>query len=194
MAGVRASAAAEVGTASRDPVTESSATFYATVSGVSFVLLGLWWVVVQGRPSWRTDLGRRRMAYVISLHFLLPGVMSIVALAAPDQTYIWRISFTLAGIFGVVAVLSIIRILREEHDCPRVVRLFQWVVLPIYVVVTALAVSPELVKTLGLSLTPIQAESLLLSVILFFGVQSAWILMVEPQRTFPDPGAGERSS
>ena len=165
---------------------ESSQSFYSTVSGISFVLLGLWWVVVQGRRSWHFDLARRRMAYVVSLHFLLPGAMSIFALSAPDVPLVWRVSFTLSGLFGIASVLFVIATLRAEHDCPRVVRIYQWVVLPAYVVITLLAAAPELVKTVGLSLTTLQVESLILSLILFFGVQSAWVLAIEPQRQSPD--------
>lgn len=61
-----------------------------TVSSISFTLLGLWWVVVQGRETWRMNLARRRMAYVVSLHFVLPGVMSVLALVAPDIGILWR--------------------------------------------------------------------------------------------------------
>ena len=56
-------------------------TFYATTSAVSFTLLGFWWVVVQFRHNEMTqDPGRRRLAFVVSLHFILPGLMSLGAL------------------------------------------------------------------------------------------------------------------
>ena len=55
-----------------------TATFYATTSAVSFTLLGFWWVVVQFRHDEMTaDPGRRRLAFVVSLHFILPGLMSL---------------------------------------------------------------------------------------------------------------------
>ena len=51
-----------------------TATFYATTSAVSFTLLGFWWVVVQFRHDEMTaDPGRRRLAFVVSLHFVLPA-------------------------------------------------------------------------------------------------------------------------
>ena len=54
-----------------------TSTFYATTSAVSFTLLGFWWVVVQFRHEQMTqDAGRRRLAFVVSLHFILPGLMS----------------------------------------------------------------------------------------------------------------------
>jgi hypothetical protein len=168
-----------------------SQSFYSTVSAVSFVLLGLWWVVVQSHPEWHNNPARRRMAYVVSLHFVLPGAMSIFAIASPDVPLVWRVSFTLAGLLGIAGVLYVIATLRTEHDCPRLVRTYQWVVLPAYILITVLAAAPELVKSVGLSLTTIQVESLILSLILFFGVQSAWVLAIEPTRANPDdPGSG----
>ena len=160
----------------------SEEAFYGAVSTASFTLLGLWLVVVQARPSWRFDPDRRRMAYVVSLHFLLPGAMSVLALAAPGQAVVWRVSFAVAGAIGLVGVVLMIRALREDHDTPRIVRWLQLVVLPGYVLVTALAVSPGIVAAVGLALTPLQVEALILSLLLFFGVQSAWFLLLEPTR------------
>lgn len=156
--------------------------FYQTVSTASFTLLGLWLVVVQGRGEWRFDPRRRRMAYVVSLHFLLPGAMSILALAAPDQAIVWRVSFAAAGAIGIVGVALISRTLHEDHDSPRVVRWLQLVVLPVYVVITGLAIAPGVPAAIGLTLTALQVEALVLSVLLFFGVQTAWFLLVEPTR------------
>ena len=66
-------------------------TFYATTSAVSFTLLGFWWVVVQFRHNEMTqDPGRRRLAFVVSLHFILPGLMSLGALLTADAPLIWR--------------------------------------------------------------------------------------------------------
>jgi hypothetical protein len=167
--------------------------FYTTVSTASFTLLGLWLVVVQSRTPWRFDPLRRRMAYVISLHFLLPGAMSVLALAAPDQSWVWRVSFAVAGAIGVGGVALIARVLREDSDCPRIVRWLQWVVLPVYVAVTLLAIAPGVVEALGLGLTPLQTEALVLSLLLFFGVQSAWFLLIEPTNDERRAEAAERA-
>ena len=69
---------------------------------------------------------------------------------------------------------------RLDADCPRIVRWLQWVVLPIYLAITALAIAPGIVQALGLGLTPLQTEAIVLALLLFFGVQSAWFLLVEP--------------
>jgi hypothetical protein len=171
--------------------------FYQSVSTASFTLLGLWLVVVQARDEWRFDVARRRMAYVVSLHFLLPGAMSVLALAAPDQAIVWRVSFALAGAIGVVGVALIARTLRQDTDAPVVVRWLQWVVLPIYVLITVIAIAPGLIQAVGLSMTPLQAESIVLSLLLFFGVQTAWFVLLEPtheeRRTRARAHAGDAS-
>ncbi len=155
-------------------------TFYTTVSTVSFTLLGLWWVVVQARASLWQNEGHRRMAYAISLHFLLPGVMSVLSLVAPEVGWLWRASFALAGAIGLVGAVYFIRTVREEHDCPRIVRVVEWVVIPVYAIVTLIALAPDAVRGLGLELSPIQIEGIILAILIFLGVQGAWVLLVEP--------------
>ena len=79
--------------------------FYAAVAGISFTLLGLWWVVVITRTEWRQSPARRLLAYTVSLHFLLPGMMSILSIIAPDEPLVWRTVFSLAGALGVAGVI-----------------------------------------------------------------------------------------
>lgn len=165
----------------------TSESFYTTVSAISFTLLGLWWVVVQSRESWRFDVARRRMAYAVSLHFLLPGTMSVLSLVAPDVGWLWRVTFVTAGIAGIVATALVVRTLREEHDTPRLARAIEWIAIPVYAVVTVIAAVPEIVNGAGIGLTALQVEGIILAVLLFFGVQAAWILMVEPPK---DPASG----
>ena len=165
----------------------STEAFYGAVAGISFTLLGLWWVVVITRTDWRPSPARRLLAYTVSLHFLLPGMMSILSIVAPDEPLIWRAVFSLAGALGVAGVILFRRALQEDHDTPRLVVVLEWVVLPIYVAITVLALFPTIPKDLGMSLTGIQVEAILVSLLLFFGVQGAWILMVEPVRP---PGSG----
>jgi hypothetical protein len=160
-------------------------TFYVTVSAISFTLLGLWWVVVQDRETWRMNVARRRMAYVVSLHFVLPGVMSVVAIIAPDLSILWRITFLTAGLLGLLGAAYVVGTLTDERDCPRLVRIIEFVVIPIYALIAIVAVVPEGVRQLGLDLAPLQIEGISLALILFFGVQAAWVLMVEPPRESP---------
>lgn len=157
-------------------------TFYTTTSSISFTLLGLWWVVVQARESlWRNE-GHRRMAYAVSLHFLLPGVMSVLSLVAPDATWLWRITFVVAGVIGFVGAVLFVRTLRMEHDAPRIVQVVQWVVLPLYAIIAIVAATPETINGLGLDIGALQVEGIILSILLFLGVQAAWVLLVEPPK------------
>lgn len=157
-------------------------TFYTTVSTISFVLLGLWWVVVQGREAWHTDLARRQMSYVVSMHFVLPGVMSVLSLVAPDVSWLWRATFSIAGLLGLIGAGFVVRTLRDDHDRPRIVRAIEWVAIPIYAIISVVAIAPELVTGLGVGLTALQVEGIMLALLLFLGVQAAWILMIEPIR------------
>jgi len=156
-------------------------TFYATVGGISFTLHGLWWVVVMSKKEWQLQRARRLLAYVVSLHFLVPGMMSLLSIVAPDQPLLWRATFAIAGLLGLVGVVLVLRTLREEHDTPGLVRLIQVLVLPVYVAITVLALFPELPATLGIGLKATQVEAIITTVLLFFGVQSAWVLMLEPR-------------
>jgi hypothetical protein len=160
-------------------------TFYVTVSAISFTLLGLWWVVVQDRETWRMNVARRRMAYVVSLHFVLPGVMSVLALVAPDLNILWRLTFLTAGVLGIIGSGYVVATLNDERDCPRLVRVIEWVVIPLYGLIAVVAIFPEGVQRLGFDLTPLQVEGISLAILLFFGVQAAWVLMVEPPRQDP---------
>ncbi|MBA2701307.1 MAG: hypothetical protein H0U58_06370 [Chloroflexi bacterium] len=157
-------------------------TFYTTVSSISFTLLGLWWVVVQSREEWRERPARRRMAYAVSLHFLLPGVMSVLSLVAPDVGLLWRVSFSFAGALGVVGAILVLRTVREEYDAPAMARLIESVAIPVYGLVAIVALVPEAVNRLNIGLNPLQVESIILAIVIFGGVQLAWILMVEPVR------------
>jgi hypothetical protein len=65
--------------------------FYVAFGTVRFTLLGLWIIVVQTRHAeWRGSAIHRRRAYGVSLHFALPGLMSLLALVDPFSSGLWR--------------------------------------------------------------------------------------------------------
>jgi hypothetical protein len=159
--------------------------FYGIMSGLSFTLLGLWWVACQGRKAWLADRGGRAMAYVVSLHFVLPGAMSLLSLVAPDVPAMWRVTFTTAGAMGVLATLLIVATMRRHASSEiGIVRLLQWVALPLYAAVAAVAAIPGLVG--GTGLAPIQVEAILLVILVLLGTQSAWLVTFARD----DEGAG----
>ena len=89
--------------------------FYSLLAGTSFTLVGLWWVVVQSRPAWRTDAHRRRLAGGTYLSFVLPGLMATLAQVSPDTPLLWRASF---GTCATVGLWSTVGLLRRERQPP----------------------------------------------------------------------------
>ena len=149
--------------------------FYGILAGLSFTLLGLWWVACLARRDWVTDRLGRGMAYVVSLHFILPGAMSLLSLIAPEVPALWRVTFTISGALGVVGTILVIGAMRRRAsgDIGLIV-LLQWVALPLYAGVTVVAAAPQLLG--GIGLAPIQVEAILLVVLVLLGTQSAWLV------------------
>jgi hypothetical protein len=157
-----------------------TATFYATTSAVSFTLLGFWWVVVQFRHDEMTqDTGRRRLAFVVSLHFILPGLMSLGALLTADAPIVWRITFGSAGVAGLIAVLLASRGVQEPTGAIAAIGKAEWIALPLYAVLTLVAVRPDLVQS-AVGLIPLQVEGIVMTLLVFMGILFAWALFTEP--------------
>jgi hypothetical protein len=148
--------------------------FYGILAGLSFTLLGLWWVACQSRMAWLVDRGGRGMAYVVSLHFALPGAMSLLSLVAPDVPILWRVTFATAGGAGLIGTLLMIRTMARRANDAGLVFGLQWIAVPLYALVTVVAISPELVGGIGLS--PLQVEGITLVVLVMLGTQSAWLV------------------
>ena len=155
-------------------------TFYATTSAVSFTLLGFWWVVVQFRHDEMTDdPGRRRLAFVVSLHFILPGLMSLGALLTADAPLVWRLTFGTAGIAGMVAVVLASRGIAEPTGAIAMIGRFEWLALPLYLLITVVAIAPELVRE-STGLLALQVEGVVMTLLVFLGIIFAWVLFTEP--------------
>src|SRR2546421_6505063 len=72
--------------------------FYGAFAPLSFTVFGLWLVVVQTRHAeWAQSPEHRRRAYAVSLHFAIPGLMSLLSLVDPSDKTLWR------GALGVAA-------------------------------------------------------------------------------------------
>jgi hypothetical protein len=153
--------------------------FYATASGLCFTLLGFWWVVVQFRHDDLTSDGpRRRLAFVVSLHFVIPGIMSLASLLAGDNGLLWRIAFGSAGLLGVAAVVIAGRqAVKGATGTLALVQRLEWVVVPLYAVLTLVAIAPELAR--GIGLLPLQVEGYVLTTIVLLGILFAWALFTE---------------
>jgi hypothetical protein len=152
--------------------------FYGVVSAVNFTLLGLWWVAVKDRvdPS-GADTAFRRMSYAMSLQFAIPATASLLAQVAPQEPTIWRFSFGLAGLAGVVGMTLLGRQLRRSSEL--VPRLVGPVGAVLYALMVVQAVLPDAAPG---DLRPIEVEGLLVSLIVFVGVQAAWFVHMSPVR------------
>jgi hypothetical protein len=166
-----------------------TATFYATTSAVSFTLLGFWWVVVQFRHEEMTqEPGRRRLAFVVSLHFILPGLMSLGALLTGDAPIVWRLTFGLAGVAGMVAVVVASRGVANPTGAIAAIGRYEWIALPLYAVLTLVAIRPDLVQsTVGLA--PLQVEGAVMTLLVFLGIIFAWALFTDPHPGGASPEA-----
>jgi hypothetical protein len=154
------------------PLAEMDTTaFYAASSGLCFTLLGFWWVVVQFRHAELTaDRETRRFIFLVSLHFIVPGVVSLASLLATGP--MWRVAFGLAVITGVIAAIAGTRA-GAAHPVLADVRRWAWLGIPIYALVTVIALVPDAVRT-SLGLEPLQVEGLLLLAILVLGILLVW--------------------
>jgi len=148
--------------------------FYGVLAGLSFTLLGLWWVACQARMTWLIDRVGRGMAFVVSLHFALPGAMSLLSLVAPDVPVLWRVTFATAGVAGLIGSLLLVATMGRRASDVALVFLLQWVAVPLYAVVTMVAVNPDLAS--GIGLAPLQVEGITLVVLILLGTQSAWLV------------------
>jgi hypothetical protein len=149
--------------------------FYVCFSAVCFTLLGLWIIVVQTRHAeWRASALARRRAYGVALHFSLPGLMSLLALVDPDSAILWRTSFAVVAIGGAV-VLIVLR----GAAVGKIGLIAYTVAIVLYALIGLLAIAPGLVGDLGLQVTPVRVEAVLLTLLVFAGVNVAWLLLFE---------------
>ena len=151
--------------------------FYSLMAVTCFTLVGLWWTVVERHPEWKAEGPARRLAGGVYLSFLLPGLMSTFAQVDPGNPVIWRASFGLTAVFGLVSTLTLVRIDRSPARGPF--RRHRWLAALLYLLVLLLGVFPAVAGVVGLS--PLQAASLALIALIVLGHGLAWEFMMEPE-------------
>ena len=150
--------------------------FYAAFAPLSFTVYGLWLIVVQTRHAdWRRSPAHRRRAYAVSLHFALPGLMSLLALVDPANTTVWRISFALSAAAGAI-ILSYLQFSPVPTPAGVLWQVESTASIILYILVVLVALAPSAAKDLG---APIRVEAVLLSLIVFLGINVAWALMFD---------------
>ena len=159
--------------------------FYIAFGTVCFTLLGLWLIVVQTRHAeWRGVAAYRRRAYGVALHFSLPGLMSLLSLVNPASTTLWRVSFTVVAASGAIVLLLV------RGSLPGTIgRAAYLAAVALYALIAVIAAVPSLVTDIGLTVRALQAEAVLLTILVFAGVNVAWLLLFEE----PQPPAPQRA-
>jgi hypothetical protein len=153
-------------------------TFYALFSATCFTLLGLWWNVLQNNPEWTAVVEERRAVGGVYLTFLLPAMMGLFAQVGGVETpVIWRVAFVGVAIVGCFSTLRLLWVLRQgSNQAPR----GKYVAtLGIYVLIAVIGAAPELAEPLDLK--PIQAEAILLILLVLVGHGLVWDFMVRAQ-------------
>jgi hypothetical protein len=161
--------------------------FYLAMAPTCFTLLGLWLIIVQTRHAeWRESSPHRRRAYAISLHFSLPGLMSLLSLVDADSATLWRVSFAVIASVGALSIVALGRWGRSDRD-PILVAAAFWIGLVLYVLIAIEAARPSLLSS-WVTTQPLRVEAMLLSGLVFLGVNVAWLLLFDE-----DPRAAPRS-
>ena len=156
--------------------------FFGVVATVDFALLGLWWVAVQARPDLRNHEFRTgKTAYLVSLQFLVPGTAALLAQINPGLGAIWRISFALAGVSGLTAIVAIVPQLAANGE-RGVAHLLHWCAVPLHVLISLVALFPQSIDALNTQLSALEVEAILVCLMLFLSAQTAWAAAMQPER------------
>jgi hypothetical protein len=152
--------------------------FYIAFGTVCFTLLGLWLIVVQTRHAeWRGVAVYRRRAYGVALHFSLPGLMSLLPLVNPASATLWRVSFAVVAASGAIVLLLV------RGSLPGAVGQVAYLAaVALYALIAVVAAVPGLVTGVGVPAGALQAEAVSLTILVFAGVNVAWLLLFEEPR------------
>jgi hypothetical protein len=100
--------------------------------------------------------------------------MSLLSLIDPASTALWRISFAIVAGGGAI-VLALVR-------GPAPTRLGTAAYLAavvLYVLIAIVAAAPSIVADLGVSARPLRVEAVMLTILVFIGVNVAWLLLFD---------------
>jgi hypothetical protein len=151
--------------------------FYPAFSATCFVVLTLWLMTVQQRyHDWAGNGPMIRRAFGIGLYFSLPGIMTLISLVDPTSPLLWEWSYTLVALGGVVVMALLFTAGRDQLTTVA------------YPVAAVLYLAIGVIAIIGLNSHPAHVENhvdqVLLCVMLFLGVNVAWLLLF-----LPAPGA-----
>lgn len=151
------------------------------MSAINFTVLGLWWVAIKDRLDLRrSDRAGHFMAYLVSLQFVIPGTVSLLAQVAPEEPILWRGSFAVAGLLGAAGTFLLGRSLRRVLAEDTLANVLVRVAVPLYLLVSVVAAFEGVPEALDLQLASTQIEAFLLTLLVFLGVQAAWAVAMAP--------------
>ncbi len=154
--------------------------FYDAFAPLCFTLLGLWLIVVQTRhEEWRRSPAHRTRAYALSLNFALPGTMALMALIDPGNHTIWRVAFATVAVCALAALTRLSMGDRGRAGSQLLSRLTTGLVGLLYLLVVVVALGPTIPRDIGIQLTALSVEEILLAVLVLVAVNVAWFLMFE---------------
>lgn len=163
---------------------DPSATFYEALTSVSFILLGLWFGVLQSADGdWRSDPKLHRSTLHIALQFFLPGVLGLASLLGGPgaSALIWRVTFVTGGMIGLFEAVAYLRGARPAFG-------FGSRLLPmISPVLWALVVVAAFLPRLSTGVSPLQLEGMAVGLILACGLCYVWLAFAERK-----PPAGDQ--
>ncbi|WP_432074784.1 hypothetical protein [Streptomyces wuyuanensis] len=149
-------------------------TFYALFAATCFTLVGLWWNVVQGHDDWMRRPALRRVVGGVYLSFLLPALMGLFAQVGGDSTPgLWRAGFALLAVIGCASTLRLLAYGRRDGS-PFLVVIMGAAAL-LYLLIAVVGIVPEIAGVVGLA--PIQAEAVLLILLVVLGHGLVWRFM-----------------
>jgi hypothetical protein len=147
-------------------------TFYAVFSATCFTLVGLWWGVTLRDTRWVGDPVRRRAVGGVYLAFLLPALMGLFAqVGGVEDPIVWRISFIIIAAVGSMATLRLL-----ATDAEPGVTAIRSGAAGIYVLVAIIGAFPRCAELVDLR--PIQAEALLLVLLVALGHALVWHFLI----------------
>jgi hypothetical protein len=110
----------------------------------------------------------------VALHFSLPGLMSLLSLIDPASTDLWRISFAIVAAGAVLALVLV------RGPAPTGLGAAAYgVAVVLYLLIALVAVAPSMVAEIGVLTLPLRVEAVLLTALVFLGVNVAWLLLFD---------------
>ncbi|MGW4483610.1 hypothetical protein ACWEOE_07195 [Amycolatopsis sp. NPDC004368] len=118
------------------------------------------------------------MSYLVSLQFVIPGIAALLAQVAPAIADVWRVSFTVASVVGIWAILALTPAL-SRAGAQSVARVLTFVAVPLYALVVVLSGLANMVDP-AMTLSALQIEGILFCLVTLAGAQVAWAAAVAP--------------